>query len=119
MLHLCDVSPGSLQTGSGALFDSSLSSDSFEIDPMSGGNSFSLTIYVVRGPAFFADIQDIVDPAHIEGIKKDQLRNGILSEDFFPKLNGTLQARQEREGVFGARFGLGLCVSWRECQPKN
>jgi hypothetical protein len=61
---------------------------------MSGGNSFALTVYVIRGAAVLADIQDIVDPAHIEWIKKDQLRNRMLSEDFFPKLNGTLQARQ-------------------------
>src|SRR4030095_12806969 len=94
LLHLCDVSPGALQTGSGALFDSSLSSDPFEIDPLGGGDSFALTVYVFRGAAFLADVQDIVDPAHIEWIKKDQLRNGILSEDFFPKLNGTLQAWQ-------------------------
>ena len=61
---------------------------------MGGGDSFALTVYVFRGAAVLADIQDIVDPAHIEGIKKDQLRNRILSEDFFPKLNGTFQARQ-------------------------
>src|SRR5262249_56882610 len=97
----CDVSSGSLQAGSRALFDSALSPDSFEIDPMSGGDSFALTVNVFRGAAFLADIQDIVDPAHVKGIKKDQLRHRILREDVFTKFNSTFQDWQHLQVVVG------------------
>ena len=33
------------------------------------------------------NIQDFVNFAHVEGIKKDQLGEAILGKDFFPKLN--------------------------------
>jgi hypothetical protein len=96
LLHMFDESAGSLETGSGALFGSPLGSNSFWINAVNRGDSFFLSVDPLTGAACLADVHDLIDLAHVKRIEVDQLRFGILSEDFLPEFDRILQAGQER-----------------------
>ena len=54
---------------------------------MGSRDSRLFAIDIILRAVLLPNIQDFVNFAHVEGIKKDQLGEAILGKDFFPKLN--------------------------------
>jgi hypothetical protein len=73
---------------------------------MSGGDPGSLIVDVVAGSVDFADIQDFINFGHVQGIEKDHLRSGVMSEYFLPEFYRLFEAGEERKRLMNCRIGL-------------
>src|SRR5581483_10816148 len=97
LLDPSDVAPRALDAGGGSLLDAALRLDPLDVDAVGGGDARPLTVDVLVRPVLLADLDDLVNPAHVGRIEIDQLRKADFGEDFFPEFHRGLEAGGDDE----------------------